>query len=223
MSLSEPVQGPVPVAVPAGSPMTTVARYAVPAAIAISVLVILIGAVLMDVFADTLFNFTQWLYGMPINDAAMSLSETPTAMWVVERFYAIPIMQMIHIAAIAGTFVAVMLLAMQPFGLIGHATRAQVAQRYSRLLWWSLLVVVSSGVAMLFGDTVRNLLNSIFWIKMTLLVAGILTAILYAHRLRLAGEHGEVEARGLKAMGLLLVLFWCLIMVCGRWIAYAPA
>ena len=213
--MSEPARGP--------KAMTTVVRNAVPAAVAIAAVVILIGAVVMDRFADTLFNFTQWLYGQPINDTAMSLSETPAAMWVVERFYAIPIMQMVHIAAIAFTFVAIMLLAAKPFGLVDHAGTAEIARRYSKLLWWALLVVVVSGVSMLFGDTVRNLLNSIFWIKMALLVIATMTAIVYARRLRLGGERGEEPGRGMKTAGLLLVLLWCLIMVCGRWIAYAPA
>ena len=203
--------------------MATVAKYAVPSAVVISALVIFIGAIGMDAGADSLYNFTQSLYAMPINDFAMQMSETAVAQWVVVRFYAIPIMQMVHIVAIAGTFIAVMMLAMEPFRLVSHAATRDIGRRYTKVLWWALLVVVASGVAMLFGDTVRNLLNSIFWMKMCLLVVGILTAIFYSSRLRAIGQSGAAASTGMKVTGVLLVVLWCLIMVCGRWIAYAPA
>lgn len=203
--------------------VATAVKYGVPSAVIVSVVVLVIGAFGIDLVADALFAFTQWLYGMPINDFAMGMSESSLAMWVVNRFYAIPIMQMVHIMAIAGTFLAVMMMSMQAFGLIGHASLADVGRRYSKVLWWSLAVVAASGVAMLFGDTVRNLLNSIFWIKMGLLVVGILTAIVFARSLRLQGAAGETVRGGTKAGAVFLVVVWCLIMLCGRWIAYAPA
>lgn len=203
--------------------VATAIKYAVPSAIIVSAGVLLIGGLGIDFMADWLFGFTEALYGLPINDFAMSMSETSLAMWVVERFYAIPIMQMIHIVAIAGTFLAVLMLSMRTFGLVGHASLADIGQRYAKVLWWSLVVVVASGVGMLFGDTVRNLLNSIFWIKMGLLVVGIVSAIAFARSLRRQGAVGDTVGTGTKATAIFLVFVWCVIMLCGRWIAYAPS
>ena len=81
------------------------------------------------------------------------------------------------------------------------------------------------GVSMLFGDTVRNLLNSIFWIKMVLVVVGILLAIGYANGLKrqtVAGG-GEAALGGAKTAGIFLIILWCVIILAGRWIAYAPS
>ena len=173
---------------------------------------------------DLLYEFTQWLYSTPLNDFAQGMSETPLSLWLVERFMAIPLLQMVHILAIAGSFAAVLMLTLRVFGLAGHATLAETSRRYTKVLWWSLAFVILSGGLMLFGDTVRNLLNSIFWIKMMFVVVGITTAIVFAGRLRRqVTANGEVVGGGIKATALFLVILWCVIMWCGRWIAYAPS
>jgi len=173
---------------------------------------------------DLLYNFTQWLYTTPLNPFAQSMSETAFSLWLVERFWAIPILQVWHILAIAGSFAAVLMINLRIFGLAGHATLAETSRRYTKVLWWSLAMVVLSGVLMLFGDTVRNLLNSIFWIKMGLVVAAILIAIAFTRNLgRQATTTGETVGGGAKATAIFLVILWCVIMLCGRWIAYAPS
>lgn len=177
---------------------------------------------------DLLYSITEWLRATPLSDFALDMSESPLTLWIVTHFWAIPILQVTHILGIAGSFSAVLMLNLRVFNLAGHATLAETSRRYTRVLWWSLCVVILSGGLMLFGDTVRNLLNSIFWIKMVLVVIGILSAIAFAWSLRRqlaaggGGGGGEVVGGGTKAAALFLVILWCVIMLCGRWIAYAP-
>lgn len=172
---------------------------------------------------DFLFAFTEWLRTTWISEFALKMGDSPLTNWVVSHFWALPILQMIHIMAIAGSFAAVLMLNMRVFGFAGHASLAETSQRYSKVLWWSLAVVIASGIGMLFGDTVRNLVNSIFWIKMCLVVFAILVAIGFTHSLR---RHltttGDVVGGGIKVTAAFLVILWCVIMLCGRWIAYAP-
>lgn|SRR5690606_19729038 len=173
---------------------------------------------------DLLFSITEWLRTTPLADFALAMSESSFTLWMVTQFWAIPILQIVHILAIAGSFAAVLMMSLRVFNMAGHATLAETSQRYTKVLWWSLAFVVLSGVLMLFGDTVRNLLNSIFWIKMVLVVIGILSAIAFAGSLRRqVTANGEVVGGGIKATSLFLVILWCVIMLCGRWIAYAPA
>lgn len=173
---------------------------------------------------DLLFELSQWLYTTPLNDFAQSMSESAFSMWLVERFWAIPILQVVHILAIAGTFAAILMMNLRVFGKVGHATLGETAQRYTKVLWWSLVFVIISGVLMLFGDTVRNLLNSVFWIKMVLVVVGILTAISYTRGLARQSASGlDVAGSGAKAGGIFLIILWCVIILAGRWIAYAPS
>lgn len=173
---------------------------------------------------DLLFSLTEWLRSTPLNEFALAMSESSLTMWMVNQFWAIPILQIIHILSIAASFAAVLMLNLRIFNMAGHATLAETAQRYTKVLWWALAVVIFSGVAMLFGDTVRNLLNSIFWIKMILVVVGILVAIAFTTSMRRqVTANGEVVGGGIKATAIFLVILWCVIMACGRWIAYAPA
>ena len=176
---------------------------------------------------DFLYELTEMLRETWLVDFSLAVSEWPFSQWVVSQFWAIPILQIVHILAIAGSFAAVLMLAMRVFHLAGHATLAETARRYTKVLWWSLAFIVASGVLMLFGDTVRNLINSVFWIKMVLVVAAILIAVAFSNRLarqyRTTTGATEVVSGGIKATAIFLVILWCAIMFAGRWIAYAPA
>ena len=172
---------------------------------------------------DLLFSITEWLRSTPLNDFALAMSESPLTLWMVTQFWAIPILQIVHILSIAASFAAVLMMNLRIFNMAGHATLAETAQRYTKVLWWSLAVVILSGGLMLFGDTVRNLLNSIFWIKMILVVLGIVVALTFTKSMsRQVTTTGEVVGGGTKATAVFLVILWCVIMTCGRWIAYAP-
>lgn len=173
---------------------------------------------------DFLYELTDWLRSTALVDFALGVSEWPFSQWLASQFWAIPILQMVHIFAIAGSFAAVLMLALRIFHLAGHASLAETSRRYTRVLWWSLVVVALSGGLMLFGDTVRNLINSIFWIKMILVVVGILIAISFSNSLqRYTTGDTEIVGGGVKATAVFLVILWCAIMFAGRWIAYAPA
>ena len=174
---------------------------------------------------DLLFEMSQWLYTTPLNEFAQGVSESTLSMWILSWFWTIPVMQTFHILSIAATLAAILMLNLRVFGMAGHATLGENAERYTRVFWWALVIVVISGVSMLFGDTVRNLLNSIFWIKMVLVVVGILLAVGYANGLKrqtVAGG-GEAALGGAKTAGIFLIILWCVIILAGRWIAYAPS
>jgi hypothetical protein len=174
---------------------------------------------------DLLFNFTEWLRSTFLVELALSISDSALSLWIVTHFWAIPIFQVIHILAIAGSFAAVLMLTLRIYGLAGHATLAETAQRYTKVLWWSLALLAISGLLMIVGEPVRELINPIFWIKMVLVVVGVVVAIAFARNMRrhhaMTGG-GEVVGGGLKGTALFLIILWCAIMFGGRWIAYAP-
>ena len=91
------------------------------------------------------------------------------------------------------------------------------------MLWWALVVVVLSGFLMIFGDPVRKLINPIFWIKMGLVVFGVLIAIWF-HKgvLKHVAAGREIVGRRQGDGAFSSSCCGCVIMLCGRWIAYAP-
>jgi hypothetical protein len=173
---------------------------------------------------DLLFEISKWLYTTPLNGFAQGISESWLSALVVSWFWTIPLMQTVHILAIAGTLIAVLMLNLRVFGLAGHATLQETAQRYTKVLWWALVLVAITGVGMLFGDTARNLLNSVFWIKMALLTLGVTMALGYSRSLaRQSVGGGEVAGAATRTAGIVLIALWCTIILAGRWIAYAPS
>jgi hypothetical protein len=168
---------------------------------------------------DLLFEFTEWLRSTPLNNLALDISESGATMWIGEHFWAIPIFQVVHILAISASFAAVLMMNLRVFNLAGHATLAETSQRYSKVLWWALAFLVLSGLLMIVGEPIRELVNPYFWIKMVLVVLGIVVAVLFAKSL---GRRSDTVGAGIRSTALLLVVLWLMIMWCGRWIAYAP-
>jgi len=174
---------------------------------------------------DLLFEFTEWLRSTPLTELALWISDSSLTNWIGTTGFgdvtAIAVLQCIHILAIAASFASVLMMNARVFGIAGHATLAETSHRYSKVLWWSLVFLVLSGLFMIIGEPIRELINPYFWIKMVLVVVGVLVAVVFAKRL---GRQVGVDTVGgaLKANGLILVILWCMIMWCGRWIAYAP-
>jgi hypothetical protein len=175
-----------------------------------------------DLMTDLLFEFTEWLRSTFLVDLSLWISDTALSTWIVTNFWTIPIIQVVHILAIAGSFASVLMIALRVFGLAGHATLAETSQRYTKVLWWSLALLVVSGLLLIIGEPVRELINPIFWIKMVLVIVGILAAVWFAGSMRRQLTTGDIVGGGVKATATFLVLLWCAIMFAGRWIAYAP-
>ncbi|OYW45416.1 MAG: hypothetical protein B7Z08_05680 [Sphingomonadales bacterium 32-68-7] len=155
-------------------------------------------------------------------DVTFWLNETSLNAWMVTRFWSIPIIQCIHIAAIAASFSSILMINARMFGFAGSGTMLETSRRYLKVLWWSLLVLVLSGSLMIVAEPIRELINPFFWIKMGLLLFAVLFTVAFSRGILLRiGPNDELGAGG-KASVLLLIVLWILIMFCGRWIAYAP-
>ena len=171
---------------------------------------------------DLLFEFTEWLRTTFLVELSLWISDTSLSFWMVTNFWVIPIMQTIHILAIAGSFAAVLMVALRIYGYAGHATLAETAQRYNKVLWWSLVILLITGLGMIIAEPVRELVNPIFWIKMVLIVVGVVLAVWFTRSMRSQLTTGDVVGGGVRAKAGVLVILWCAIMFAGRWIAYAP-
>lgn len=176
--------------------------------------------------SDALFAFTEWLRTTPIVDLSLWISETKPSLWIGNHFWAIPIMQNIHILSIAASFSAVLMIDMRILGLAGGGrTMSQTVRRYMPWIWWGLLLLIVSGLGMIVGEPVRELVNPIFWIKMGLVILVILISVAFHASVRRNIARWEIAHDGRIAVrigAVAVIVLWCVVMVCGRWIAYAP-
>ena len=95
-------------------------------------------------------------------------------------------------------------------------TLRQTVARFGPWLTWGLWLMLATGILMVIGEPVRELVTFSFWLKMALVAAMAVTASLLGRRLR----REEPFARSLKAVAIVLFLIWVCIIILGRLIAY---
>jgi magnesium-transporting ATPase (P-type) len=175
---------------------------------------------------DLLYAFTEWLRTTQLTELALAISNHPLSIWIGSHFWAIPIIQTLHILAIAAAFGAVVMINLRILGLSGkRSTMSQVARRYLPWVWGGLAVLVVTGIGMVVGEPVRELINPVFWVKMGLVVGVILVSIWFQATVRRNMARWEVTHDGRVAIRVSaagIILLWCMVMFAGRWIAYAP-
>jgi len=175
---------------------------------------------------DLLYNITDWMRGTFLLDWAFWMQETGFSLFMVENFWNVPIAQAIHILSIAAAFGATLMLVLRINGRAGAGlSMEQVSARFVPWIRWGLLVIIISGMTMIFAEPVRNMINAVFWIKMIVLVLMVLVSLKYVGSVRakaLTSGAAWQASGSAKSTGWFIIILWCLIMVCGRWIAYVP-
>src|SRR5262245_61267808 len=99
----------------------------------------------------------------------------------------------------------------------------QVARRFGPWLTGSLWVLLATGILMVIGEPVRELVTFSFWLKMALVALGTVVAVLFQAALRRhepAWEDSLVSRSSIRSLAILTFLVWAFIIVLGRLIAY---
>lgn len=153
-------------------------------------------------------SLTEWIYGTPLSAAIRDKS------WVV------PVVQSIHIIAIAVVVGCALVTELRIAGVVApDESMKVVAQRYLPWMWRSLAVLLATGLVMIIGEPERTLTNVSFWIKMALVSTGVLASLgLRKPLLRPSQPTGNAPA---KVLAWALLALWVAVIFCGRWIAYS--
>jgi magnesium-transporting ATPase (P-type) len=157
-------------------------------------------------------KFCDWLSRTGISVAFQS------ANWFV------PMVQTIHIIAIAILLTSVYVVSFRLIGLTrGSQPLAALTARSSPWVWTALCVLLATGVLLTITEPARELLNWAFRLKMLMVLA--LAAILALVQMRTrrnaeywsASPTRRIEAR---VLGIIAVVIGAGIVTAGRWIAY---
>jgi uncharacterized membrane protein SirB2 len=158
----------------------------------------------------SLDRFCLWLEQ---TDFSQTIQSTP---WIV------PAVQTVHILAIATVLASVLMINLRLLGLVGpDQPMERQSRRFLPVIWWTLPVLLVTGIIMIIGEPARSLKNPVFQLKMALLVAAI--AVTALHQLRLTrGRLKPVPHQ--RGVALLIAIpsfaLWTAIVFAGRWIAY---
>ena len=160
-------------------------------------------------------RFCEWLKVTPFSVALQS------AAW------AVPLVQTIHILAIGAVIGSGLMIALRTLGWVApDQTLASANLRFLRVIWWSLPVLLLSGLLMISAEPARSLENPAFLLKMALLVVSIGVNLGYQAPLKQDPGFWELSQRR-RRLGQLLAFvslaLWVGVIFSGRWIAYVEA
>ena len=138
--------------------------------------------------------------------------------------WVIPTIQSIHIIGIAVVLGSVFMIDLRILGWAGmDQTLRQTSSRFSPWLTAGLCVQLATGLLMVIGEPVRELVTFSFWLKMFLVAVGTLIAATFQITLRKHEQQWEetlVKRGSIKCLAVLTFLIWVCIIILGRLIAY---
>jgi hypothetical protein len=138
--------------------------------------------------------------------------------------WAIPSLQSIHIVGIGLVMGSVLMINLRILGVAWtDETLVQTTSRFGPWLTGSLWLMLATGLLMVVGEPVRELVTFSFWLKMALVAVGTLVAFAFQRTLRRHEQHWEstlVHRGPVKAAAVITLLTWAFVIVLGRLIAY---
>jgi putative copper export protein len=138
--------------------------------------------------------------------------------------WVIPTIQSIHIVGIGVVVGSVFMIDLRVLGWAWmDQTLRQTTRRFGPWLTAALGVLLTTGVLMVIGEPVRELVTFSFWLKMFLVAVGTLIAATFQITLRKHEQQWEetlVRRRFIKCLAVLTFLIWLCIIILGRLIAY---
>jgi hypothetical protein len=154
--------------------------------------------------------FAAWLQATPLSVAVQS------TLWVT------PLVQTIHIVMIGIVFVSMLSVALR---VLGHLRTdepvAEVWQGVAPWFWGALTVMALTGLVLLIGEPIREVSALSFWLKMALLVIGIVSALSFGRVIAASAGAAALESSGkARVVAVATIVLWVAIMFLGRWIAY---
>lgn len=163
----------------------------------------------------TLDGFCHWLEATSLSQAIQGTD------WLI------PLLQTIHILAIATLMASILMINLRLAGLVGRGQPAvTVAKRFLPPIWWTVIILLCSGIPLIIAEPARALENPIFGLKMALLATVLILTLIYQQPLKAKPdfwERSRARAAAVKTIAFLSSILWVGVVFAGRWIAYTQA
>jgi hypothetical protein len=156
------------------------------------------------------FEFAEWLQATPFSVAIQS------TLWLT------PLLQTIHIVMIGIVFVSMLNVALRVLGQVRtDEPLSDVWRRFAPWFWSALGVMAATGLVLSISEPIRQVTALSFWLKMSLLAVGVISALSFGRVIRAAGSSVDSVSSGkARVVAVATVVLWVAIMFLGRWIAY---
>jgi len=160
-----------------------------------------------------------------VHQFALWLASTPPSVFIQEHnAWAIPAIQSVHIVGIGLVMGSVLMIDLRILGLAWtDQTLGQTTRRFGPWLTGSLWLLLVTGLLMVVGEPVRELVSFSFWLKMALVAVGTVVAVAFQRALRREERRFEDAAAhggSTKMLAVVTFLVWIAVIFLGRLIAY---
>jgi hypothetical protein len=150
------------------------------------------------------------------------LGSTPLSIAIQSRLWLTPLLQTIHITMIGIVFVSMLSVALRVLGKIRtDEPLAEVWHRFAPWFWTALGVMAGTGLVLTIGEPVRQASALSFWLKMTLIVIGVASALYFGRTVGVAAGVADLPPSGrTRFVAIATIVLWLAIIFLGRSIAY---
>ena len=156
----------------------------------------------MSAIADVLWHFAKW-------SEATSLGRV-----IRNSEYAFPMIEFVHLVALAIIGGAVLIVDMRLLGLgLKKTPVAQLAKDAQPYVTGSLIVMLLTGIALYTSEATKCYASAAFWIKMI----SLLLAMIFTYTVKKNTAAKDLEN---KVVGALSILLWFGVAWGGRWIGF---
>jgi hypothetical protein len=132
--------------------------------------------------------------------------------------------QSIHILAISVVFGGGLMISLRLLGVgASGRTVSRLAQTLLPWMWWSLIVLLLTGLLQLVAEPVRELGTTAFWLKMSMLVCVLALNVWFGRTVRARAatwDSAVTRPASARLFAVASLLLWVGIVFCGRLIAY---
>lgn len=151
----------------------------------------------------------------------LSVGDTGLAVFIRQSAVAYPIISSLHIIGLGALVGAILLFNLSMMGFVRGALVIDATRLCSRLAAAGLFLALVSGGLLFSVQPATYLSNSAFLFKMTVLLLGVLHALLF-HRL---GHWQRLQKTGavthwVRTAALISLIIWISVIFAGRWIAF---
>jgi putative copper export protein len=150
-----------------------------------------------------------------LNRFAEWLAATPPSVYIQNHnAWFIPLVQSVHIVGIAVIIGSVLMINLRILGFAGtDQTLRQTSNRFAPWVTAALYLLLVTGILMVIGEPVRELVTFSFWLKMFLVALSTVIAVNFQRKLR-------ADRQPIKWLALATFVIWAFIIILGRLIAY---
>ena len=159
------------------------------------------------------FHFAQWM------------DQTSFGKYMRESLYSFPIVETLHIFGIVFLLSSAFLLDLRLFGVgpMRDKPVTQLAQWILPWVWAGFVIQLVTGSLMFSAEATRSALNSLFWVKMLMIILAGVNALIFHTRMYKtvqAWDRDRVAPLGARVYGAFSICIWALVIGLGRWFSF---